>query len=187
MAKIRDFVDQDRPIQMEYFDFLDALETLSEIQIEKKLRKMILKDPYFFDPYMNLYQLLQEQDQYEEAEILLDYGFGLALNLILDDDGSWPDEFLWGFTENRHILRIVYKKAIGLWIKLEFVMALDLFRKLFSCNPEDQLGARYLILAIRKNMTFEEYDNKFDSDSGGLQEEKWFQKFRKEFPEEFEE
>lgn len=61
----------------------------------------------------------------------------------------------WGWLENRHIIRTILNKAISLWENNHMDEALNLFRNLLKTNPNDNVGARYYILAIRMNMSLE--------------------------------
>ena len=92
----------------------------------------------------------------------------------------------WIYLENRHIIRTILNKAISLWDKGENEEALDLLRKLLKTNPDDNIGARNYILAIRTGMTHAGFENKFDK--GGCYDSTlydWFDKNHKKYPDEF--
>ena len=147
---------------------------------------MIKKDPDFLDTYLLLYSILQKENKLEEAELVLDDAYNRAINLIMDKNGNWPDVLEWGWMENRHVIRTILDKAICLWCHAQFDEALDLFRKLLKTNPSDNVGAREYILAIRMNMSFVDFEERFNK--GGFYDQDlddWFEENYKKFPEEF--
>ncbi|AJR14784.1 hypothetical protein LEP1GSC107_3188 [Leptospira interrogans serovar Grippotyphosa str. UI 12769] len=136
------FVDIDRPVQAIYYDLIEKLDSFDNLRKDKELRKLMMKDPDFLDSYLVLYELFIHLGKYEEAASLLDRAFGNALRLIVDQNGTWPDELMWGYLENRHIIRTLFTKAVTLWEKNENVLSLSIFRHLLRMNLNDNVGAR---------------------------------------------
>jgi len=84
------------------------------------------------------------------------------------------------------LLRTFVNKAVSLWKDKKNDEALVLFRKLLKTNPGDNPGVRNYILAIRMNMSFAEYENRFNK--GGyynMESVEWFDENYKKFPDEF--
>lgn len=182
------FVDKDHAVMEEYYDFLDSEEGQSPEKTEIKMKQFIEKDPKFLDPYLILVDLYAFNEDFDRAEETLDRAFELAMKIITDKDGNWPDEMLWGHLENRHIIRTLLNKAIGLWTEGENDDALELFRKLLRSNPNDNIGARHYILAIRLGMTFDEFETQMMSGSGYGYDGRRMMEFgrkMKDFPDEF--
>lgn len=170
-----------------YYDLIEGYPGEERPGLRKNLNSLIEKDPDFLDPYLVLCEIWEDEGNSKEADSLLDVAYKRALKLILDKDGNWPDILEWGFLENRHIIRTILNKAISLWDHQAADEALEIFRKLLHTNPNDNAGARYFILAIRRNMTFKEYEDRFDK--GGyydMDTEKWFAKNYTKFIGEFE-
>ena len=185
--KQREYVDEDHRVMGPYYDLCEEYSDASSTKVMKsRLIQLIEKDPDFLDTYLFLSQILRDEDKLAEAEELLNDAYDRALKLITDKNGNWPDILEWGWLENRHIIRTILNKAISLWDKGGTEEALDLFRKLLRTNPGDNVGARDFILAIRMNMTFEEFENRFNK-SGYYDMEltDWFDKNYKNFPDEF--
>jgi hypothetical protein len=199
---IREFIDEARPVAEEYYEFLDGIDSFPPDAVEKKLKKMVLKDPRFFEPYFILYEFYYDNDDDESAEVVMDRGFGEALALITDNAGNWPDRLDWGHITNRHIIRLLSHKAVILWQKEERVLALDLFRRLLRTNPSDNLGVRNYILALRMGLSFDDFADQFDSGDEEHDHDhehehneheehedrklvEWFNENSKKFPEEF--
>lgn len=180
------FVDKDRPVQTKYYDLLETPDITTNDEMEQAMKKLIKKDPDFLDSYLILYEIYKNEEQFQKAQDILDKAFKRAINLIIDKKGNWPEELLWGFLGNRHIIRTLFIKAVSLWSNEDTEEALGIFRKLLKTNPNDNVGARNYLLAIRKGMTFEEYENRFDK--GGyydMESMKWFNDHAPEFPDEF--
>ena len=182
----REYVDKDHEVMQAYYDLYEKYSGRNAKTIQRKLKQLIEKDPDFLDSYVFLYQILQDKGKLEEAEKTLNEAYERALMLITDKKGNWPDMLEWGWLENRHIIRAILNKAISLWNNKEVDNALDLFRKLLQTNPRDNVGARNFILAIRIDMSFDRFENRFNK--GGYYDMElieWFEEYHKRFPDEF--
>ena len=129
---------------------------------------------------------MQDEGNLSEAEKIFNEAYERSLKLIMDKKGNWPDVLEWGWLENRHIIRTILNKAISLWKIGETDGVLNLFRKLLKTNPGDNVGARDYILAIRMNMSFEDFEKRFNK--GGYYDtdlSDWFDKNYKRFPDDF--
>jgi hypothetical protein len=169
----------------EYYEILDS--NLTPKKLETSMRALIKKDPYFLDPYAILIELLVERGEEEEAIDLMAKSMDNALALILDKHGRWPDKMEWGWLENRHIMRILARGAANFWAFGHTEMALEILRDLLRACPNDNLGVRYHISAIREGMTAEEFQRRFESGMFVSSElEPWFIECIKKYPDEFE-
>jgi len=169
-----------------YYDLCERYDGRNVKSMKKQLKQLIEQDPDFLDSYILLCEILEGEGNDAEAEKLLDKAYDRAVRLITDKNGNWPDVLEWGWLENRHIIRAILNKAISLWNNNEIDGALDLFRKLLKTNPGDNVGARDYILAIRMNMSFEDFEKRFNK--GGFYDMElsdWFDKNYKSFPDEF--
>jgi len=110
-----------------------------------------------------------------------------AMEIIKIGD-RWPYRLEWDWIENRHIIRAILNKAIYLWAEEKNDEALELFRRLLKMNPPDQIGARFYILAIRKGISFEEFEERFNKE-GKYDDSlfQWFDENFKEYMDEFKE
>lgn len=181
-----EYLDKDHEVMSDFYDLCEMHDGSNTSAIKRQLKGLIKKDPDFLDSYLFLREILQEEGNSEESERLLDEAYGRAVRLITDEDGNWPDVLEWGWLENRHIVRTILNKALSLWDKKETDDALDLFRKLLKTNPGDNVGARDYILAIRMNMSYEDFERRFNK--GGFYDNdmiEWFEKNYKKFPDEF--
>jgi tetratricopeptide (TPR) repeat protein len=182
----REYVDKDHEVMSDYYDLCESYNGRNAKTIKKQLRVLIEQDPDFFDSYLLLYEILQDEGKFTGAERILDEAFYRAKKLITDKNGQWPDRLEWGWLENRHIIRTIVNKALLLWDQGDTEIALDLLRKLLLTNPGDNAGARNYILAIRMNMSFEEFENRFNK--GGFYDNEmveWFDENYSKFPDEF--
>jgi len=182
----REYVDKDHKVMDAYYDLYERYGGKNTKSIKRQLRKLIDEDPDFFDTYLLLGRILEDEGEIQEAEMILDNAYQRVLKLLTDKNGDWPDVLEWGWLENRHIIRTVLNKAIALWENGELDNALDLFRKLLKTNPDDNAGVRTYILAIRMNMTFEGFEERFNIDGfydGELFD--WFDENYKNFLDEF--
>ncbi len=182
----KEYADKQHGVMDTYYDLCEKYDGSNAKSIKIKLKQLIKKDPDFLDSYLLLHEILQDEGNLSEAEEILNEAYERALKLITDKEGNWPDVLEWLRLENRHIIRTILNKAISLWKNRKIDDAIDLLRKLLKTNPMDNIGARDYILAIRMNMSFEQFEKRFNKD-GYYDSEliKWFDKNYKKFPDEF--
>jgi hypothetical protein len=111
-------------------------------------------------------------------------GYQNAIELI-EKNGKFPDILRWGFIENRHIIRVIFNFATLLWLADKKDDALEILLKLYKSNPDDNVGARYSILAILEGFESQEHlEEEFDSGDGYVdwqKQEEWFVKNHKKY------
>jgi len=177
-----EFIDKDRyKVSEMYFEFLESPEQDNIKKSIKSLKAMIKKDPNFFDLYITLHEYYLMDRDFKNAIKIIEKGFQKAIDLI-DNNGKFPDILNWGFIENRHIIRMIFNFAMFVWANDEDKdIALNIFMELLKSNHNDNIGARYSIVAILEGFNSqEEYEEYFESKNGmGLEYEaleKWFYK-----------
>ena len=187
MAKKQiEYLDKDHKVMSDFYDLCEIHDGNNTLSVKRQLENLIKKDPDYLDSYLFLREILQEKSNSGEAEKLLDDAYRRAIELITDKKGNWPDILEWAYLENRHIIRTILNKALSLWENEETDDALELFRKLLKTNPGDNVGARDYILAIRMDMSFEDFERRFNK--GGFYDNEminWFEKNYKKFPDDF--
>lgn len=170
------FYDTDRyKVNQMYWDFLNSKDKDSSKNI-KSLKKIIKKDPYFFDSYISLHEYYYANNDLENAAKILNTGYGKAMDLVLKN-GRFPDELEWGYIENRHIIRMIFHFGMFLWEIEEKEDALEVFMQLLKSNVNDNIGARYAIVAMLEGFeSMGEYEEKFMSGFGldAMAVEEWF-------------
>jgi len=175
-----EFIDKDRlEVQEVYWDFTESTDTDIGKGIQK-LKGMIKKDPDFFDAYTSLADLHLVNENPEAMYKVLKDGYNRAMKLIIKR-GKFPDELSWLYMENRHIIRVIFQYAMFMWEVGEKEDALRIFQQLLGSNYNDNIGARYAIVALLEGLpSMEAYEDKFRSKDGyGLDArkvEKWFEK-----------
>ena len=106
----------------------------------------------------------------------------------MGEQNLWPDKLEWDHVENRHIIRTFLNQAIMWWKFGQITEALELLKQLLQMDFINNAGARFYILAIRLEMSFDEYDQKFSVQgttflSGDMFN--WFDANYRNFPEQF--
>ncbi|MDI6892277.1 MAG: tetratricopeptide repeat protein [Actinomycetota bacterium] len=189
----KEFIDKKHEVLDRYYEIatgeLDAAKTEEDIrEIISDLKELIKEDPTFLDSYNLAADLYRDLDDEKEATKLEKAAYDIALKTITAEKGNWPDQLLWGYLENRHIIRALYRWGLNLWWDGNTEEALSIFRKLLKTNPNDNVGARYSILAIRLGLN-PDYDEKWALGPGvdAFKLEEWWNKNYKKFSEEFKE
>lgn len=153
--------------------------------IKLRLQSLIKKQPDYFDLYLLLGDVLLALGKPQQRDTLFDRGYRRALKLILDKRGQWPDRIEWTVMGNRPLIRMLSNKADLLWhvgmVDPEcWRKAFCIYENLLRTNPNDNLGARFLMLAMLERMTPDEFERRFTTwnehageVSNGL-DESWF-------------
>ncbi len=185
--QINDFVGKELKGMTKYYDLLES--DLDTEELKREMNKLVKEYPGFLDSYLILADILQEEEKYLEAEELLSKAYSRAMSLIVDKDGNFPKYIPWGVLENRHIVRAIDRWAHELWEEGRAQYALEIFQKLLRSNPNDNIGARYEILAIRMDYEPDYAEEMFPASTSGcidaIKSEQWFEENAKKFPEEF--
>lgn len=185
MAEV-EFVDQVRPIQGKYYELMERFDTIKRQSAINALKRLIKKDPDFLEPYIILSEMHLEKGRVRKAFQILNEAYERAINLITDKEGNWPEMLNWGFNENRHIIRTFLQKALTDWEFENTVSALSILRKLLDTNPNDNIGARFYILAILKGFSFYEFEDRFNKNGFyDMDLTDWFNSNYRQFPDEF--
>ena len=183
------FIARDSPASSDFYNLAERYEsaTGSTKALERALRDLIVVDPDYYDPYLMLRDLLTKTGREAEGEALLSEAYRRALARITDASGAWPRSLEWGWRENRHIIRTLLNQALADWTAGRTEAALDLLRKLLRSNPNDNIGAREYILAIRMGETFAGFEDRFMAELGydGLKMTEWFDENSPRFPDDF--
>jgi tetratricopeptide (TPR) repeat protein len=180
------FVDKIRPAEAKLEQLEDMYGECDARELIGKVEALIKEDPYFLDSYAFLGELYDEFDD-PRANQLCETAYKKALELIADKKGNWPAELSWEEDNNRHILGALLNKAMLDWSEGRNDDALKLMRKMLKADPQDEPGVRFFILAIRSDMTYDEFYEKFDDVEMFDEEvENWFERYSPHYPDEFE-
>lgn len=180
-----EFIDDDHDVMDDYYRLMDGLERSGLTPaVEQGFRKLIQRDPDFFDSYTVLADLLGEQGRNEDATRLLKTSYERAVRRLTAPDGEWPRKLEWQWLENRHLMRSLYAWANRAWKHGEIDDAIEIFRHLLQGDPRDSLAVRFPILGIRMNMSPEEFNLMYD-DPNPVPIQFWFDKHAPEYPHEF--
>ena len=149
--KDKEFFEKPREAMRRFYDLLEIGYDTDD------MRELIDDDPDFYDPYLYVADDLREFGEFDEAIELENEAFTRAKRHIEDKDGDWPEYMPWGHIENRHIIRALARGADNLWFEGKTEEALDIYRKLLHSNLNDNIGARFAIVALRMGLSYDEY------------------------------
>lgn len=178
--EVYEFIDKDRfEVNEMYWEFIESEDAEHIEKSIKILKDIIKKDPDYFDPYITLHEYYLENAEPDKAIVVLVEGYDRAIDLIVLE-GEFPDELLWGFLENRHIIRMIFNYALLMWRLEDKERAVNLMLQLLRSNPGDNIGARYYIVAILEGFeSEEEFEADFMVENGEYldwqKQEEWFQ------------
>jgi len=159
------FVDADRfEITEQYWAFLESEVADDPQQSIAALKKIIKKDPDYYDPYISLYEYYMDVQDTKNAVDILQKGYERVMKRLAPHD-IFPEELLWGYMENRHIIRLLFNVATMYWAIGKTLNALSIFLQLLRSNPQDNIGARYAAVALLEGYrTYEHFEMEFEKD-----------------------
>jgi len=163
---LAEFVDSDRfEANGAYWDFLESEVTADPKKAIASLEKIVTMDPDFYDPYISLYEYYLQVGDTKRAVETLKTGYERAMKRIAPH-GVFPDRIMWYHLENRHIVRLLFNVATMMWTTMgEKLEALKILMQLLHANPEDNIGARYAIVALLEGYaTYEDFEKKFEKE-----------------------
>ena len=162
-----EFNDQDRYEATEaYWNFLESKAADDPKKSITELKKIIEKDPDFYDPYISLYEYYMDVGNARRAFETMQKGYKRAMRRLAPQ-GVFPDRLSWYHVENRHIIRILFNTATMFWATGMTLNALSILMQLLYSNTDDNIGARYAIVALLEgHETYEGFEKKFDLGQG---------------------
>jgi len=192
VRQIVEFMDKDHIVMDEYYEATEQFhaQQVSLTDTKASLRRLIKIDNRFLDSYLFLAQIEYDEENYEEYARLLWDAYIKALHLVANAEGDYPKSLSWSWLENRHVIRALCNFALLQWEQGRIRLSLEIYRKLLASNLNDNIGARYSILAIRLGYG-PDYEELFLPDQGpiyGLDAVKmndWFDVNAPKFADEF--
>lgn len=160
VQQITEFIDKDHAVMDEYYEVTEQFQAgkVSWIETKKSLRKLIKLDNQFLDSYSYLAQMEYDKENYDEYSQLVWEAYLKAVHLVANANGDYPKSLPWGRLENRHIVRALCNFALLQWEQDHIRLSLEIYRKLLAASLNDDVGARYSILAILLG-----YDSDYDA------------------------
>lgn len=192
IKQIVEFIDKDRAIMDKYYDITEQYQAgqLAVSKVKVALRKLIKTDENFLDPYLFLAQIEYDAENDDEYFRLIWDVYLKAVCMVANKHGEYPKSLPWGYLENRHIIRALCNFALLQWEQGHIRLSLEIYRKLLASNLNDNIGARYSILALLLGYN-SDYEALFLPDIEpihGLDAKKmddWFTEYSAGFPKEF--
>jgi len=149
--QLAEFTDKNRAVMDGYYEVTELFQAgqVSLTETKQSLRQLIKIDKQFLDTYLYLAQMEYDEENYEEYSRLVWEAYLKAVQMVANIDGDYPRSLPWGWLENRHIIRSLCSFALLQWEQGYIRLSLEIYRKLLASNLNDNIGARYSILAIR--------------------------------------
>lgn len=116
------------------------------VDAEKKLREILFVCPNHIDALQHLALVLEKTDRDFDAYLCVREAVRICLEEIPPKFSWLTDKILWTYGDNRAFMRAYHSLACHLWRMQYSQNALDILARLVSVNPNDNLGARYLLM-----------------------------------------
>jgi tetratricopeptide (TPR) repeat protein len=123
-------------------DWIRADAKIAKVQF----RQLIKEYPEYLDAYHHLALTWYRQGKVEKAADLWKQGIEFALKLFPSNFSIQQDRLIWGFVVNRPFLRLYHSYGLSLLWNGAAEKALEVVENLVSLNPNDNQGARALVV-----------------------------------------
>lgn len=184
------FVDKDHSVMGEFYEICEQGFSINKLL--KEMYRLLEIDEEFCDPYLTIAEILFYKGKNQEADEILRTAYERAVVTIADSKGRWPKEMPWGYLENRHLMRAIEEYGMHCWKEEKIDEALEIFHRLLRCNPNDNQGMRFNILAIRLGLDMDEWEKPFEMlvnkeivGLDALKMHEWFKENALKFPDDF--
>lgn len=153
-----------------YYDGLDFLEEGELNKAKRCFKKALEMDDEYVDAYNGLGNIYYFSDNLEKAKEYYQKAYELTKKYF---NNKWPASLEWGILENRQYLRSIHNLGLVLWKENKPKEAKELFMLILRLNNNDNQGARYLVAAILKGLTWEKFGDLADKciETGNYEEE----------------
>ncbi len=111
-----------------------------------RFRRLIRDYPEHLDAYHHLALTWYRQGKLDKAAELWKQGIEFALRLFPSHFSMKRERLIWGLLDNRPFLRLYHSYGLSLMRQGEAEKALEVFENLVSLNPNDNQGARALVV-----------------------------------------
>ena len=119
----------------------------SDPQVAKlRFRRLIRDYPEHLDAYHHLALTWYREGNLDKAAELWKQGIEFALKLFPSHFSMGRERLIWGHLDNRPFLRLYHSYGLSLMRQGEAGKALEVFENLLSLNPNDNQGARALVV-----------------------------------------
>ncbi|WP_309715270.1 DUF6398 domain-containing protein [Armatimonas sp.] len=178
------FYDAERSAMHEFYEVMNKSKNNSfPARLVSDLQVLIAKDPDFYDSYGALGDMIGGKPGRKLQKEACTRALGRIKSNSLIKNVSWS------YLENRHLLRAILNEAIASWKELDTANAVSLFKYLLEICPDDNVGARHYLLAVREEMSFAGFEKTFMGRGGlgydALMINTWFESNSLDYPKDF--
>ena len=136
----------DEDIEQQFDEALDYLSQGSLLASELTLTRLLSEYPQHIDAWVHLGLVYEYSGRKMESYLALREAHRIGL-AAFSTTFNWDKDLLeWGFIENRPFLRACFNLALHLADTPMAVEAEQIFTRLVKISPNDNQGARYLLL-----------------------------------------
>ena len=125
---------------------LDYFDAGNPAKAEEELRQLRLACPEHIDALHHLALILLERGQELESYLCTREAVRIGLEAIQAGFSWLTSQLAWGHLENRPFMRAYHTLGLALLRRQDAKAAMEIFGRLVSVNPNDNLGARYLLM-----------------------------------------
>jgi tetratricopeptide (TPR) repeat protein len=133
------------PLEELFYDALDDWHSGDLSLAEKKLCATLVQRPSHIDTLHHLSLMYQEMGRELESHVFNMAAVGAGLSAIPNGFAWGKSKIEWGFLENRPFLRAYHTQGLWLLEKGQYTDAIEVFTRILSASPNDNLGVRYLL------------------------------------------
>jgi len=125
---------------------IDCFQAGNLDEAEETLRKLLLVCPYYIDALHHLALVFSDFGLELESYLCSREAVRIGLEAIPSQFSWLTSRMLWGHLENRPFMRAYYALGLSILNNQGAASAIDIFARLVSVNPNDNLGCRYNLM-----------------------------------------
>jgi len=139
------FPDDDAAAENEFDEILESFHAGDLVAAERLLKQFTSRNPTHIDAWQHLALVLERTERATEAFLCCREAVRLGTESFPNEFSWITSKLMWGFLENRPFLRAYHN--LGLWFQRrgQIDAAIEVFVRLLSTSPQDNLGVRYLL------------------------------------------
>lgn len=162
---MNEYIAEPQPQDLEVWELMQTWDGTNGIGLRRKLNALIKDNPHLITAYNSRCQILEYEDNLVALLKETKRAYDAVIEVILDDQGDFPESMPYGWLENRPCLSALFNYCLTLWKTLKWEEAESLMRQMLKMNPTDNHGVRFYLLAVLERMAYRTFLDRFPEDN----------------------
>lgn len=171
---MREYLAKPNKLAPQVFELEETWNGINGNSIRRKLNVLLKQDPHLIEAYNARRTILEAEDALTALDKEIKKAYEAVLEMILDDQGNYPDHMPWEWLENRPLLEALAVYAYQSWQYSKWEIAEEVYKKLLTMNPLDNQGSRFYYLGVLERIHPRDFLEKFNGEDPEIMFD-WFE------------